>query len=226
MNIRPRKKETFWMVLLLTAVPLFTMAGLSFYAGSIVGQFEYTAFMHTFEEAAKNTQVFLDTVEFQKEWEEHAVLMNIVKYRVTRYDEEHAINCLLLDADFNLVSERVVKSPFCDPFTMPVDSSPMFTALSSGQARGNFSLSCTGADGKQTICHWYYQTLSLNDGTYYVLTGVQPSAVSQLLDTGRLYIAIFAIGLVLIACANTTIYVLMKNKRSRNARTRRTDLAG
>ena len=170
-----------------------------------------------------STQVFLHTTEQQRGTVSDEELLRTVITHVTRYDEEYAINSLLVDADCNPVSRRVVTVPFCDPFTMPVDSEVMINEIANGKSSGTFQLHCHSTEGVLQPCYWYYQRIELGGSGYYVLVGVQPSAVSAVVNVNALWIPMFFFGLIVVISLWLALYAITKNWRDPETRTRKED---
>ena len=219
------KSKRFWKHALPVIVVVLSSILVLFYVESTVNYFRDTVLKHVFDRCVVNTKVFLYTIEEMKiEYpDEEEILLEAVKVRVKRYDEEYSVNSLLVDSKHDLVSERVVTDPFCDPFTMPVDSDVLFENLNSGKPNGYFNLHCPDMNGKPQACFWYYQELRLNNNTYYVLTGLQPTAITAVLDVNRIRNATFAFGMVIILSLWTAVYFATRGWRDDCARTRKGD---
>ena len=189
-----------------------------------ISYFRTTVMEHVYHEAIVSTQVFLYGIEQQRGVESEENLLQTVMTHVVRYDEEYAINSLLVDTDCNLLSRRVVTVPFCDPFEMPVDTEVMKSEIKSGKSSGYFRLHCPDADGVLQPCYWYYQRIDLCGSGYYVLAGVQPVAVSAVVNVNALWLPMFLFGVVVVGVLWMYFYEKTKNWRDPESRTRKEDV--
>ena len=219
------KSIRFWkrFILILTIVVTSILA--IFYIRFAVDYVRSTVQQSVFDRCVVNTQVFLYTIEEMKKIQpdNEEALLQAVQVRVTRYDEEYSVNSLLVDAECHLISQRVVTVPFCDPFEMPVDSYVMFDNVLSGEKSGFYQLHCPDANGDLQPCRWYYQQLDLCGNTYYVLTGLQPTAVNAVIDTDRIYIPTFCFGFIVVVSIWIAVFFATRNWRDKTARTRKDD---
>jgi len=219
------RRRTFWVKLIVISIPCFIGLAVICWLQSVVLSFESSIIRHVLTEQERNTQVFLDAIEFQKGVTSNEGLLAVMEYRISRLDEEFSISSLLLNSNLEVISERKYTEPFCDPFTQPIDSPIMIEELRSGKEQGNFELHHPDIEGNAT-CIWYYQKFYIGNESYFILVGVQPTAILGAVDLGILTIPIFSLGLFFVALMWAFAYLVMQvfPRRSPEARTRRGDL--
>ena len=215
----------FWKRFVLLSTIIVTSILAIFYVRYEVDYVRSTVQQNVFDQCVVNTQVFLYTIEEMKKIlpENEEALLQAVQDRVTRYDEEYSVDSLLVDAECHLISRRIETVPFCDPFTMPVDSDVMFNNVLSGEKSGFYQLHCREANGELKPCSWYYQQLDLCGNTYYVLTGLQLTAVNAVIDTEKIEFPTFCFGFLVVVSIWIVVFFITRNWSERTARTREDD---
>ena len=201
------RSSRFWKRVLLIAVPIILVLAILFYLQGIVDYSRSLTLRYVLQNMVVNTHVFLDTVEIQKTDDNAEYILWLMKVRLNRMDQEYGINSLLVDEQGCVASERAITDPFCDPFTMPEDTTPLFDAIFSEDESGYFDLVCGG-----NACFWYYQHFDVGGERYTVLAGIQPITFEHVtVKADTLYSQAFLFGGVLIALLWVITYLTSKS---------------